>query len=130
MNSVFKCKVSQIDRLRNLFFQVNSGKINFEIFPFVHYVEGRKKVDIISYNAFMLDFDLKVGDNRHYHGEELVTEKEKLYKKIYKKLPLEPDYIIESRNGFHVYFLIPTDERNMCSEYWHKVECEIFNYVI
>ena len=129
MNSVFVCKTSRIDRLRNLFFQVNSGKINFEPFPFEHYVEGRKKADIINYNAFMLDFDLKLENNEHYKGEKLTSAKEKLYETICDKLPLEPDYIIESRNGFHVYYLIPPNDRNMCSEYWHKVECGIFDYV-
>lgn len=129
MNLLFTCKASQIDKLRNLFFQVNTGKTDFVMTPFGHYVEGRKKVDIISHNAFMLDFDLKLGKN-HYQGERLSQEKQKLYDKIYNELPLKPDYIIESRNGFHVYYLIPSKERKKInSSDWHWIARGIFDYV-
>ena len=129
MDFLFTCKASKTDRLRNLFFQVNTGKTDFVTTPFGRYVEGRKKVDIISYNAFMLDFDLKLGKN-HYQGETLSHEKQKLYDKIYSELPIKPDYIIESRNGFHVYYLIPRKERRkMSSTDWHWIERGIFDYV-
>lgn len=72
VNALFTCKASKTDKLRNLFFQVNTGKTDFTMTPFGHYVEGRKKVDIISYNAFMLDFDLKLG-KEHYQGKILRT---------------------------------------------------------
>ena len=44
-------------------------------------------------------------------------------------MPLKPDYLIESRNGFHVYYLIQSSERKMSSEWWHWIERGIFNYV-
>lgn len=129
VNALFTCKASKTDRLRNLFFQVNTGKTDFVMTPFGHYVEGRKKVDIISYNAFMLDFDLKLGKD-HYQGKMLNLEKQNLYDKIYNELPIKPDYIIESRNGFHVYYLIPRKERKkMSSTDWHWIERGIFDYV-
>lgn len=129
VNALFTCKASKINRLRNLFFQVNTGKTDFIMTPFGHYVEGRKKVNIISYNAFMLDFDLNLG-KEHYQGKMLNLEKQKLYEKIYNELPIKADYIIESRNGFHVYYLIPRKERRkMSSTDWHWIEREIFDYV-
>lgn len=129
MDLLFTCSESKVNKLRNLFFQINTGKIDFVTTPFGHYVEGRKKIDIISYNAFMLDFDLKLG-NEHYQGERLSIEKQKLYDKIYSELPIKPDYIIESRNGFHVYYLIPSKERRkMSSTDWHWIERGIFDYV-
>ncbi len=129
VNALFTCKASKTDRLRNLFFQVNTGKTDFTMTPFGHYVEGRKKIDIISYNAFMLDFDLKLG-KEHYQGDTLNFEKQKLYDNIYDELPIKPDYIVESRNGFHVYYLIPSKERKtMSSTDWHWIERGIFDYV-
>ena len=107
--------------LENLFIQINQGKLNWSDKPYKHKSEGRKKEDIVSYNAFMLDFDLKDENDNHYKGEQLEHEKSKLLKNIHK-LPIKPDYLIESRNGFHVYYLIQSEERKMSSERWHWIE--------
>ena len=77
----------------------------------------------------MLDFDLKAESGKHYKGQELSDKKESLLDKIKSKLPLEPDYIIESRNGFHVYYLINPSERKIGSEEWSSIEIGIFDYV-
>lgn len=119
-------KRTKKELLENLFIQINSGKKYWkerkrkyvkedEKNTWQEKVEGRKKTDIIQYNAFMLDFDLKDEENRHYKVEQLIQEKERLFKEIQAKLPLEPDYIVESRNGFHVYYLINSSERKMSS---------------
>ena len=133
-------KRTKKDLLENLFIQINSGKKYWQErkrkyatkdgnTTWNERVEGRKKTDIIQYNAFMLDFDLKDEGNRHYKGEQLIQAKERLLKEIQAKLPLEPDYIVESRNGFHVYYLINPSERKMSSSEWHSIEIGIFDYV-
>ena len=40
-----------------------------------------------------------------------------------------PDYIIESRNGFHSYYIIHKDDWDMSSELWHKIESGIFDFI-
>ena len=127
LENVFK-RINQ-KSLENLFIQINRGKTYWTEIPYKHKTEGRKKSDIIFHNAFMLDFDLKNERNEHYKGEELRKKKSELLKKIWYKLPLKPDYIVESRNGFHVYYLIHLEERKMSSEYWHYIEIGIFDYV-
>ena len=114
LENVFK----RINRksLENLFIQINRGKTYWTDIPYKHKIESRKKSEIIFHNAFMLDFDLKNERNEHYKGEELRQKKSELLKKIWYKLPLKPDYIVESRNGFHVYYLIHLEERKMSSE--------------
>ena len=57
LENVFKRTNKKL--MENLFFQVNTGMEHWVDKPYKHKVEGRKKEDIISYNAFMLDFDLK-----------------------------------------------------------------------
>lgn len=133
-------KRTKQELLENLFIQINSGKKYWKArkrkyiakdgnATWNEKVEGRKKTDIIRYNAFMLDFDLKNENKKHYKGGELIAEKKKLLDRIRLKLPLKPDYVIESRNGFHVYYLIQVEERKMSSDKWHWVEIGIFNYV-
>ncbi len=133
-------KRTKKELLENLFIQINSGKKYWKERKrkyvkegakntWQEKVEGRKKADIIQYNAFMLDFDLKAENGEHYKGQELIDKKESLLDEIKNKLPLEPDYIIESRNGFHVYYLINPSERKMNSEQWHSIEIGIFDYV-
>ena len=133
-------KRTKKELFENLFIQINGGKKYWKERKrkyvkkgakntWQEKIEGRKKADIIQYNAFMLDFDLKAENGEHYKGQELSDKKENLLDKIKSKLPLEPDYIIESRNGFHVYYLINPSERKMSSEKWHSIEIGIFNYV-
>ena len=133
-------KRTKKELLENLFIQINGGKKYWKErkrkcatkdgnTTWNERVEGRKKADIIQYNAFMLDFDLKDEGNKHYKGEHLIQEKERLLKEIQAKLPLESDYIVESRNGFHVYYLINPSERKMSSTEWHRIEIGIFDYV-
>lgn len=129
-------KRTKKDSMKNLFMQINTGKTFWKERKtegqkklWKEKVEGRKKEDIILHNAFILDFDLKDEDNNHYKGQELIDKKKRLLNDIMNKLPLEADYIIESRNGFHVYYLINPIERKMNSEKWHKIEIGIFDYV-
>lgn len=127
LDRVFRYKKKEL--LFNLFILINSGKLEWQTEPFQHCVEGRKKIDIVRYNAFMLDFDLKDENKKHYTGRELRKKKSELLKKIWYKLPLRADYIVESRNGFHVYYLINKFEKKMSSEKWHRIEIGIFDYV-
>ena len=127
LENVFKRTNKKL--IENLFFQVNTGMEHWVDKPYKHKVEGRKKGDIISYNAFMLDFDLKDENKEHYKGKRLRQEKAKLLRQIWRELPLKPDFIISSRNGFHIYYLIPISERKIDSESWHWLEIGIFNYV-
>ena len=133
-------KRTKKELLENLFIQINGGKKYWKERKrkyvkegakntWQEKIEGRKKADIIQYNAFMLDFDLKTESGEHYKGKKLSDKKESLLDKIKSKLPLEPDYIVESRNGFHVYYLINPSERKMSSEKWHSIEIRIFDYV-
>lgn len=127
LENVFKR--TRKDLLSNLFIQINGGRKICKEARYKHKTEGRKKSDIIFYNAFMLDFDLKDKENKHYKGQELRKRKAELLKAIWYKLPLKPDYMVESRNGFHVYYLIHQEERKMSSERWHCIEIGIFDYV-
>ena len=114
----------------NTYFLPNTGKPVWKCSINGHWycIEGKKKADIISYNAFYLDFDLKNNQSQHYKGIELTRHKALLLQQI-RKLPLMPDYIIESRNGFHVYYIIQKGDRTMSAENWHWIERGIYNYV-
>ena len=90
-------KRTKKELLENLFIQINGGKKYWKErkrkcatkdgnTTWNERVEGRKKADIIQYNAFMLDFDLKDEGNKHYKGEHLIQEKERLLKEIQAKL--------------------------------------------
>ena len=114
----------------NTFFLPNTGKLVWKWNKNGHLycIEGKKKADIKSYNAFYLDFDLKNNQNKHYQGMELIKHKALLLQQI-RKLPLKPDYIIDSRNGFHVYYIIKKSDRTMPAEDWHWIERGIYDYV-
>ena len=116
------------DNWTNIFWLPNCGMATWKNNPYKHAEEGRKKENIYSYRAFFFDTDLKLGSKDHYKGEELEIKKTEEYNKILQ-LPLVPDYIIESRNGFHSYYIIHKDDWDMSSELWHKIESGIFDFI-
>lgn len=110
----------------NTFWMPNRGK---EDYIMGKCQEVRKQEDIIGFNFFYFDFDLKKDDNTHYTGDELIKEKEQLLDKI-KQLPLEPNYIVESRNGYHVYYtILPKTSRRLNAPIWKFIERSMYNYI-
>ena len=127
-----KIRSNDKDKLTNIFFVPNEGKI---ITEWEENYNGKYKAskelktnnDILSFRAFFLDFDLKDEAGKHYKDEILKTKKAELLKLI-DKLPLEPDWIWNSRNGFHVYYMIAPGERHINENVWREIENGIVAY--
>ena len=125
-------------RRHNVWFTVNTGTLTSKNFTvkspkgtFVKTIkkESRKEADIQAFNAFYFDFDLHDENKNHYQGEALTQKKSELYKTLKEKLPMKPSIIVESRNGFHVYFCIDFDERKSITlNTWKTIEKNMINY--
>ena len=119
------------DDLINLFWMPNyciSKKVFLKRRGYQIPVEARKNENIKELHFFFLDFDLKDATGNHYIGEELKQRKEELFSRFRSKLPLAPDYVVESRNGFHVYYVIPKNRIDMGIENWKHIEKGIHLY--
>jgi len=89
--------------------------------------EARNKGNIIKKTAFYLDFDLKDSQGQPLNDNDLQQEKEKLYQQ-FKAFPLFPSAIVESRNGFHVYYVINLHEREISNAEWQDLENRIYDF--
>ena len=118
--------------LINKFILPNQGTIEWTtIFKtgYKQQQELKTKSDITGFYFFYHDFDLKDPAGNHYIGNELAEKKEELLNRI-NTLPLEADYVVESRNGFHIYYTIsPADRKTLTSAWWHHVQRGIYDYI-
>jgi hypothetical protein len=76
----------------NIYFTVNSG--------------GTKKNQINKINAFFIDCDCGRDDNDNYFDLETVKQyKEKKLQRV-QEFELQPSFIVDTRNGYHIYWLV------------------------
>ena len=105
-------QINEISNDKDIFFIVNSG--------------GTKDNEITTFNAFFVDFDCPKERNNEYAS----LEKVKLFKEgVLKKLnsfQLSPTFIINTRNGYHVYWCLEKNNKIQKQE-WSKIEKHIVN---
>lgn len=84
-NEIYKC---------DIYFIPNSG--------------GSKNSQITAINSLFIDWDAGRDENKKYFPIEVVQQKKQEFLQKLAQFPHKPTYIIETRNGFHVYwFLYP-----------------------
>lgn len=125
-------------RAKNCYFYINEGEIkaekkeyvtkNGKVFSKVKRVENRTSSARKYFNAFYFDFDLKDKNNNHFTNN-LTEQKEMLYNTIISKMPIQATAIVETRNGFHVYFALNNENRKMEEIEWKNTELQILHYM-
>ncbi|MGC7873708.1 CHC2 zinc finger domain-containing protein [Desulfosporosinus sp. SYSU MS00001] len=76
----------------NIYFVVNSG--------------GYSSVDITQINSVFIDFDCGKDQNGDYHPTNVVQQFKAAKLQVIDDFELKPTAIIETRNGFHVYWFV------------------------
>jgi hypothetical protein len=86
---------------------------------------GTKDVEITCFNAAFLDWDCGKDPHGSYFPLEIVAQKKSEFLTILQNSPIKPSYIIETRNGFHVYwFLFP----GTTSEQFIRLQKSLISY--
>lgn len=130
-------------RMKNNWFYVNEGICEYKYTTrelknkkgkkynqqFRKEIENRKTEKRTAYNAFYFDFDLHGNDGKHFQGEQLTELKTILYKMIVERVPLNPSAIVETGNGYHVYYAIAEENRHMKEIEWKNTETQMLNYM-
>lgn len=76
----------------NIYFTVNSG--------------GTKKEQINKINAFFIDCDCGKDDKGNYFDLDIVKQyKQRVLNKV-QEFELVPSFIVDTRNGYHIYWLV------------------------
>ena len=94
----------------NIYFVVNSG--------------GTKKEAINKINAFFIDFDCGKDDKGNYFDLDIVKQyKQRVLQRV-QEFELVPSIVIDSRNGYHVYWLV----NNAKVEQFEEVQKKLIHY--
>lgn len=99
-------------------------------YPVTKDVEERKDTYRTSYNAFYFDFDLHDATGNHYQGAELEDQKENLLSDILCNIPQEiRPTIVETRNGYQIYFDLAPQDRNINGVIWKRMEFLLYQFM-
>ena len=94
----------------NIYFTINSG--------------GTKKEQINKINAFFIDCDCGRENNGNYFDLDIVKQyKQRVLQRV-QDFGLVPSFVIDSRNGYHVYWLI----NNAKVEQFEEVQKKLIHY--
>ncbi|QHA92253.1 hypothetical protein [Bacillus sp. N1-1] len=92
---------------------------NYEIYYVVN-AGGYRDEEITRYNAVFIDLDRGKNEFKEYYPLKEVDRYKKKKRKQLRGFPLNPSYIIETRNGLHVYWLLEAgateDQFKQCQE--------------
>jgi hypothetical protein len=117
-------------RANNTYFYINEGSTLLHCYDFSNLgyrkKESRKSKDRLYYNAFYFDFDITNEKGEHLTDENLQHEKSILLPKLKN---LYPTAIIESRNGFHLYFALSDKDRCITESTWRHTELSILDWL-
>ncbi len=95
MSTVFHNKINEENKLGDVYFVVNSG--------------GDKDDMITNFNAVFVDLDCGRDENKNYYSLDIAREfKNKKLIEI-NNFEIKPTFIIETRNGLHVYWALKND---------------------
>ena len=119
-----------VKRWTNVFFLPNRGKLINREKPYKHVEEGRHIEEIFSHHFFYLDFDLKNEEGDHFTGDDLLRQKQLLLKQIKTSLrDLKCSFIVESRNGYHLYWsLLPQEWLKVSPKTWRFIQFLLYDY--
>lgn len=88
--------IDKLDQLNqqgyDIYFVVNSG--------------GTKQADINKINAVFVDFDCGRDKDKQYYPLDVVEQYKQEKIQIVNQFQYKPSYIVETRNGIHVYWLV------------------------
>jgi hypothetical protein len=78
---------------------------NYEIY-FVANSGGYRNEHITKINTVFVDLDCGKDSTGQYHPLDVVEQYKKKKMREIEQFPLQPSYIIETRNGYHVYWFV------------------------
>jgi hypothetical protein len=96
------------------------------------YVNGTRKIyDIKSFTCAFCDMDAGRDDKGSYFKPSVVVEKKKEFLDKINKFPVEPSWVVDTRNGYQCYWIFDVDSRKMIGSnktFWDGLQKKLVNY--
>lgn len=97
------------------------------------YVNGGRKKDSISFvRACYIDLDAGRDQNGQYFRPKEVLQAKKKYMAMLENFKVRPSWIIDTRNGYQVYWVLCDNDHRMGltvnTKYWNGIQKKLANY--
>lgn len=97
------------------------------------YVNGsRKKEEVSIVRACYIDLDAGRDESGHYFAPKIVAQKKKKFIELINKFPVAPTWILDTRNGYQVYWILSKKDHDMGltknKKYWNGIQKKLANY--
>ncbi len=87
---------------------------------------GTKKTEITNFNSCFIDLDTGKRDGKYLPEQEVNIIKKRMLEEI-KHFSLKPSIIVETRNGYHVYWLLK-ETRDIDASMWEDLQRRLVDY--
>jgi len=126
-----KVKLSGMNHTTNIEEVMNSNVRNNSDAYF--YVNGaRKKDDINIVRSCYIDLDAGRDDKGQYLRPKEVSEFKKAYLDKIKNFKIKPSWIVDTRNGYQIYWIFNDNDHKMGltknKKYWNGIQKKLANY--
>lgn len=94
------------------------------------YVNGvRKQNEVKTFRSCFVDLDAGRKEDGSYHeARTVLSRKEKMLDAI-NKFPVKPSWVVDTRNGYQVYWILDTSSRrSLSASNWNGLQKKLVNY--
>lgn len=92
------------------------------------YINGASKDSLVtSFNACFIDLDAGRDEDGEYFDMKIVNRSKAQMLKRLSDFPLVPSFVVETRNGFQIYWLFQKPEKN-CAITWKGAQSRIVTF--
>lgn len=100
----WKNRPSTYDDIKDTLNWLNTVK--YKDMYFIPNCGGTKDAEITHFKAAFIDWDAGKDPQGNYFPLDIVAQKKAEFLLNFQSSPVQPSYIIETRNGFHIYWLL------------------------
>lgn len=117
----------------NVWFSVNEPRIVTDRIAkrgmtFTRVTEDRRAEQIQRFNAFYVDIDFRDANGEHLDDYAVYKHKKELDKALLD-LPIKPSAIVDTRNGYHIYFALRDEDKDIDLNEWQVTERAVYRYI-
>ena len=90
--------------------------------------EDRRAEQIQRFNAFYVDIDFRNENNEHLDDFAVFKQKKGLDKALLN-LPIKPSAIVDTRNGYHIYYALQDKDKDIDLNEWQATERAVYRHI-
>lgn len=117
----------------NVWFSVNEPRIVTDRIAkrgmtFTRVTEDRRAEQIQRFNAFYVDIDFRDANSEHLDDYAVFKHKKELDKALLN-LPIKPSAIVDTRNGYHIYYALRDEDKDIDLNEWQATERAVYRCI-